>query len=155
MKKAMNQSVLTFILNGVSILSMVFMAVSLSIYGKVNRDLNAANKERYELTYNANRFMNGSSYLTNEVRAFSATGKQEHYDNYWNEINTLKNRDLGIEAMQEIGITQEEQKMIEEMSAISNSLVPLEEQAMEKAQQGNGAEAVEMLIINPSVKSLH
>lgn len=142
MKKAMNQSVLTFILNGVSILSMVFMAVSLSIYGKVNRDLNAANKERYELTYNANRFMNGSSYLTNEVRAFSATGKQEHYDNYWNEINTLKNRDLGIEAMQEIGITQEEQKMIEEMSAISNSLVPLEEQAMEKAQQGNGAEAV-------------
>ena len=69
------------------------------------------------------------SYLTNEVRAFAATGAQEHYDNYWNEINNLKNREQGVAALQEIGITAEEQKMIDEMSALSNSLVPLEEQS--------------------------
>lgn len=142
MKKAVNQSVLTFILNGISILSLLFMGFSLVSYGRVNNQLNTASKERYDLTYNANRFMDGSAYLTDEVRAFAATGNQEHYDNYWNEINNLKNRELGIAAMQEIGITKEEQRMIEEMSALSNSLVPLEEQAMEDVQEGHSDNAI-------------
>ena len=142
MKKAVNQSILTFILNGISILALLFMGYSLVSYGKVNSQLNAASKERYDLTYNANRFMDGSAYLTNEVRAFAATGSQEHYDNYWNEINNLKNRDIGVAAMQEIGITKEEQGMIEEMSELSNSLVPLEEQAMENVQAGDSESAI-------------
>lgn len=142
MKKAVNQSILTFILNGISILALLFMGYSLVSYGKVNSQLNAASKERYDLTYNANRFMDGSAYLTNEVRAFAATGSQEHYDNYWNEINNLKNRDIGVAAMQEIGITKEEQDMIEEMSELSNSLVPLEEQAMENVQAGDSESAI-------------
>lgn len=142
MKKAVNQSVLTFILNGISILALLFMGFSLVSYGRVNNQLNTASKERYDLTYNANRFMDGSAYLTDEVRAFAATGNQEHYDNYWNEINNLKNRELGIAAMQEIGITKEEQRMIEEMSALSNALVPLEEQAMEDVQEGHSDNAI-------------
>ena len=141
MKKAMNQSVVNFILNGISILALVFLVISLFFYGKVNRSLNKANEERYELTYNANRFMNGSSYLTNEVRAYAATASEEHYDNYWNEVNTLKNRDKGIAAMQEIGITPEEQAMIDEMSSISNELVPLEDQAMKDVQAGKREQA--------------
>ena len=84
MKKAMKQSVLICILNGISILSLIFLIFSLMAYGRKSAKLNVANEERFELTYNANRFMNGSSYLTNEVRAFAATGLQEHYDNYWN-----------------------------------------------------------------------
>lgn len=104
--------------------------------------INQANEERFELTYNANRFMNGSSYLTNEVRAYAATGDQEHYDNYWNEINNLKNRDFGIENMKMIGITKEEERMIEEMSALSNTLVPLEENAMKDVAEGKREEAI-------------
>lgn len=136
MKKAMNQTLLTFILNGFSILALLLMACSLVSYSRASRELNQANEERFALTYNANRFMNGSAYLTNEVRAFSATANQEHYDNYWNEVNTLKNRDQGVAAMQEIGITQEEQGMIDEMSSISNELVPLEEEAMNQVKNG-------------------
>ena len=143
MKKAMKQSVLIFILNGISILSLIFLIFSLMAYGRKSDELNVANEERFELTYNANRFMNGSSYLTNEVRAFAATGLQEHYDNYWNEINNLKNRDLGVAAMQEIGITAQEQEMIDAMSALSNSLVPLEEEAMNNVQAGEMGEALD------------
>ncbi len=143
MKKAMNQSMLILILNGGAILSVVFLMLSLSMYSKMNRQLDAANEARYELTFNANRFMNGSAYLTNEVRAFAATGIQEHYDNYWNEINNLKNREQGVAAMQEIGITAEEQKMIDEMAALSNSLVPLEEQSMENVQAGDMQAAID------------
>lgn len=139
----MNQSMLILILNGGAILSVVFLMLSLSMYSKMNHQLDAANEARYELTYNANRFMNGSAYLTNEVRAFAATGIQEHYDNYWNEINNLKNREQGVAAMQEIGITAEEQKMIDEMAALSNSLVPLEEQSMENVQAGDMQAAID------------
>lgn len=143
MKKSMNQSLLTLILNGISILALLFLALSLLSYGKINRQLEEANEERFQLTYNANRFMNGSSYLTNEVRAFAATGSQEHYDNYWNEINNLKNRDLGVAALQDIGITKDEQSMIDDMSALSNNLVPLEENAMENVQNGKIQEAID------------
>ncbi len=89
MKRAMKQSTLMLILNGISILTLLFLVFSLFSYSGVSKELNKANEERFELTYNANRFMNGSAYLTNEVRAFAATGMQEHYDNYWREVNEL------------------------------------------------------------------
>ena len=136
MKKAMKQSRLIAILNGISILALVLTVILLLTYSNVNQQLSKDNEARFDLTYNANRFMNGSAYLTNEVRAYSATGDQIHYDNYFNEINNLKNRDQGVAAMQEIGITEEEQAMIDEMSALSNNLVPLEENAMENVQAG-------------------
>ena len=56
------------------------MVLSLLSYSYANKELQQASEDRFELTYNANRFMNGSAYLTNEVRAFAATGDQEHYD---------------------------------------------------------------------------
>ncbi len=143
MKKAINQSLLTFILNGVSICALIFMVLSLLSYSYANQELQQASEDRFELTYNANRFMNGSAYLTNEVRAFAATGDQEHYDNYWNEVNNLKNRDIGVAAMQEIGITPEEQEMIDDMSSLSNELVPLEDEAMKNVQEGKREEAID------------
>ena len=143
MKKAMNQSTLTTILNVASICALVLLLILIFINNGISGQLAESNEQRYLLTYNANRFMNGSAYLTNEVRAFAATGLQEHYDNYWNEVNYLKNRDLGVAAMQEIGITAEEQSMIDSMSALSNELVPLEEQAMEQVQNGQQETAID------------
>ena len=142
MKRAMKQSTLILILNGISILTLLFMVYSLVSYSKISSRLTAASEERFSLTYNANRFMNGSAYLTNEVRAFSATGDQQHYDNYWNEINELQNRDKGVAALQEIGITEEEQGMIDDMFALSNQLVPLEENAKEEVQAGNMEDSI-------------
>ena len=142
MKKAMNQSRLISILNGISIAALMLMMLLLFACARTNQQLSVDSENRFNLTYNANRFMNGSAYLTNEVRAYAATGEQVHYDNYWNEINNLKNRDLGVAAMQEIGITEEEQAMIDQMSSISNNLVPLEEQAMENVQAGELPEAL-------------
>ncbi len=137
MKKAMDQSRLISILNGVSILALVLTALLLIIYGSTTDRLSMANEERFDLTYNANRFMNGSAYLTNEVRAYASTGDQEHYDNYWREVDELDNRTKGVEAMQKIGITAEEQDLIDEMASLSDELVPLESEAMDNIQAGN------------------
>lgn len=143
MKRAMNQSKLNMILNGISILSLVLVLVLLLSYNAINGKLSRASEDRFNLTYNANRFMDGSAYLTNEVRAYASTGDQVHYDNYWNEINNLKNREQGVAAMQEIGITDSEQNMINQMSALSNNLVPLEEAAMEQVKNGQMQEALD------------
>lgn len=143
MKRSINQSTLALLLNGISILALVFLIYSLFSYSSIHGQLNTENEERIALTYQANRFMNGSAYLTNEVRAFAATGRQKHYDNYWKEVNELKNRDKGIAAMQKIGITQGEQEMIDQMSAISNRLVPLEDEAMKHVMAGNRKEAID------------
>lgn len=79
----------------------------------------------------------GSQYLTTEVRTYAVTGEQEHYDNYWNEVNVLKNRDIARETMKEIGITAEEAALIDAIGEKSNSLIPLEESAMEAVQNGD------------------
>ena len=136
MKKAMNQSTMTLILNGASIAALILMVISLAAYSWVSVQLEAANEDRFNLTYHANQFMNASSYLTNEVRAFSATSLQEHYDNYLNEVNTLQSREKAVAAMQDIGITSSEQDTINKMSDLSNSLVPLEEEAIANVQNG-------------------
>jgi methyl-accepting chemotaxis protein len=142
MKKKMNQSTLTLILNGASIFALCIVIIFLVIQVKVSQDLDGANSDRFNLTYDANRFMNASSFLTNEVRAYTATGHKEYYDAYMDELNNQKNREGGLAAMQEIGITEEEQLMIDQMSDISDSLVPLEEESMKKVELGQMTEAL-------------
>lgn len=142
MKKSIRQSTLLLIFNGIS--AFLLLAILFSVFSllAVTTRIDKANLDRYNLTENANRFMNGSSYLTNEVRAYATTGNQENYDNYWNEVNTLKNRDIGVANMKEIGITPEENNKIEEMSKLSNELVPLESNAMDSVKNGNKDAAV-------------
>lgn len=123
-------------------LLLVGIVVSTALVYFANVRVDRANTDRFDLTQNANRFMNGSAYLTNEVRAYAVTGNQVHYDNYWNEINNLKNRDIGLANMKEIGITNAEQKKINEMSALSNQLVPLEEKAMQDVQADRMDDAI-------------
>ncbi len=97
----------------------------------VSMDSQKHSNDRTELVINLNRFMDGSAYLTSEVRAYAALGDSSHYDNYWNEVNNLKNRDIAVSNMIEIGITDDEAAIITEMQSISNELIPLESAAMD------------------------
>ncbi len=142
MKKAMKQSTMVIILNIVSVILLVGVAACFFFSRAYNGRIDTANQERFDLTYNANRFVDGSATLTNEVRAYAATADRVHYDNYWDEINNQKNRDIGVENMRKIGITEEEEAMISSMSNISNQLVPLEERSMALTEEGNIEEAI-------------
>lgn len=133
----MKQSVLVTILNAASIVLLIIVMIMALLIVRTSGITKKANKDRRDLTYNANLFMNGSALLTNEVRAYAATGDSTHYDNYLKEVNETKSRDMGVEKMQEIGITSEEQAKIDEMSELSNKLVPLESAAMESVSAGN------------------
>ena len=142
MKKTLKNSVVISIMSTISIIFLLGTAFSFIINSYYNQKISTARIKRFDLTSNANLFMSGSANLTNEVRAFAATCNEEHYDNYWNEVNTIQSRERGLAAMQEIGITDDEQDMIDEMSGISNDLIPLEEQAMQLAKAGNKEAAI-------------
>ena len=143
MKKSVKQSTMVIVLSVLSILSIIAVAIVMLNLRALSDMSVQASLDRNDLTYNANRFMDGSAYLTNEVRAFAATGNIVHYDNYWAEINVHKNRDIGVARMKEIGITAEEQGKIDAMAALSNNLVPLESDAMDLRMEGNIEEAIE------------
>lgn len=87
-------------------------------------------------------FNDASTYLTEEVRFYAVTGDKVHYDNYWNEVNTAKHRDEAITGLQTLGLTPEEQAIVDEMNSLSNSLIPLEEQAMNLVAAGKSDEAI-------------
>lgn len=145
MKKAVKPSITISFLSVSSILLLLGTALAVVVNAVFRFQFTDATTERFDLTYYANQFMNASAYLTDEVRAYAATGVQEHYDNYWNEVNVLKNRDNGVAKLKEIGITEEEMEMIDLMSNISNALIPLEAQAMDLAAAGDTDGALDIV----------
>ena len=143
MKKTTNQLTMVVTINSISVLFIIAAIISFMRVMYLTNKSDKAGSDRFELTFNANKFMDGSAYLTNEVRAFAVTGNIVHYNNYWNEINVAKNRDIGVARMKEIGITKEEEAKIDAMAALSNNLVPLESNAMDKTMEGLREEAIE------------
>ncbi len=125
--------------------SVLVLLLIFSFIGAVMLSISSNNysADRADLIINLNRFMDGSAYLTAEVRAYAATGDEAHFNNYWEEVNTLKNRDIGVDNMRTIGITDDEIAIIEAMQALSNNLIPLESAAMDLVKAGNVQEAMD------------
>ena len=144
-KKAIKQSSLFFLLMVTSIILIILCAASFSLVMESKRQVDKAALTRYELATNAHRFLDASSYLTNEARAYAATGDIAHYNNYWNEIDVAKNRDIAIGNMREFGLTYHESALVTEMFALSINLIPLEDEAMALAASGDSAGALKMV----------
>lgn len=116
----------------------LLLAILLVFIGIVLNSSTRRTLQNEKLLYQyAIQMREGSQYLTQEVRTYSVLGSQENYDNYWNEVNNLKNRDKAITAMKEIGLTQEETTLMDRILSKSNSLIPLEENAMKAVADGD------------------
>jgi len=152
MKKAMNQSTITRMLNLGSVL-LTLVAILLFIFSaSKNKSINTQNDDRFNLIDNAYLFMNASTKLTSDVHVFSVTGDQTYYNSYMKEVEQTKDRETGVANMQAIGLTSEEKVMIDEMMSLSNQLVPLEKEAMAKAQAGATSEAT-ALVFGPEYEN--
>ncbi|MBR3840052.1 MAG: methyl-accepting chemotaxis protein [Erysipelotrichales bacterium] len=145
MKKKMLKSNKTVLSSAVTILMIIFCAFAVFVMRSTTKQLSEALNNQHNLSVYAGAFGDASAYLTDEVRAYSVTGDQVHYDNYWYEVNTAQNREKNIALMKEIGLEQNELAMLDQISALSNGLVPLEEQAMKDVQSGNQSAAFEAL----------
>ncbi|MDE7312072.1 MAG: methyl-accepting chemotaxis protein [Eubacterium sp.] len=85
----------------------------------------------------------GSKTLTYAVRSYAVTGDQKYCDAYWKELNEDQHRDKAREALKKCGLTNQEWEKLDEIAGLSEHLVPLEEQAIEAAGNGDlaGAQA--------------
>ena len=63
--------------------------------------------------------------------------KRVYKDDYYAEINTIKNRDKALEVLEEEGLEDSEWAILDQISGLSNGLVPLEEEAMAKVESGD------------------
>lgn len=145
MKKRMKQSKMSALIGGGSIILLV-LVILLSIFNELSTIASEKTMDaRYQMVNLAYQLRDGSQYLTNEVRAYSANGDTVHYNNYWNEVNTTKRRDKAIEQMESFGLEENEKAKIESVLALSNSLIPLEEQAMEAVSKGDNQKALDLM----------
>lgn len=113
----------------------------LVIFVCLNTWLMRMNSQQLESTMYLNQYRLGSKTLASEVQSYAVTGQQGYYDNYMQELNVDKNRDIALAGLQENGLTDEEWTALEHIASLSNNLVPLEEEAMELAASGRLDEA--------------
>jgi len=145
MKKAVKQTTFSKIFSTGSIILIILTIAAIAFDMSANRHISQTYEKRFLLVKNAEELKDTSGKLTNTVRNYAITANSKYYDEYFNEINKLKNRDIAVENLKNIGITNEEQQIIDEIFQISNDLVPIEEQAMNYVQSGRMQEAIALL----------
>ncbi len=92
--------------------------------------------EQLETTMYLNQYRMGSKTLTSEVQSYAVTGNSVYYDNYKKELEVDKNRDIAWAGLKKNDITAEEWANLEQIASLSNGLVPLEEEAIAHAANG-------------------
>lgn len=123
---------------GVVILGVILLI----IYTIVTVIVSQQNTIQLENTMYLNQYRLGSKTLTSSVQSYAVTGNSVYYDEYMQELEVDKNRDIAWEGLKKNHLTDDEWKAMEEIAEMSNGLVPLEEEAMAAVAEGKQDEAV-------------
>lgn len=102
-------------------------------------------QEQLESTMYLNQYRLGSKALTTAVQSYAVTGDRIYYDDYMRELNTDKNRDIAWVGLEANDIKDYEWDELKKIAALSNNLVPLEEEAMASVDAGDVASATEFV----------
>lgn len=87
--------------------------------------------QQFKVTQALNQYRLGSKNLTAAVQTYAATGDFIYHDNYVYELETARNRENALAILTEVGLKESEWALLDEIAALSNGLVPLEEAAIE------------------------
>lgn len=119
---------------GTALLVLLFV----SVVGFVN-----VAQQQVDCTMYLNQYRTGSKALTTAVRCYAVTGDQQYYDAYMKELNVEKNRDHALENLQKGHLNDAEWEELSRVVALSNGLVPMEENAMKAVSMGDIQTATE------------
>ena len=128
----------------ISILILLSGLTLLTLLKDIERENEALRLDK-ELEVLTTQLQGASDYLTNEIRAYTQFGDQEHYDNYWEEVNETKTRDMVVERLKELNVPNELLDLVELAQTNSNNLIELEEKAMEAVANNDLALARELV----------
>lgn len=119
----------------VGVVLLIVLAVSMLI-------LSSVQDEQVEVIMALNQYRLGSKTLTYSVQSYAATQNRKYYDAYMKELNQDQNRDKALAVLQECDITDAEWEKLGQISSLSENLVPLEEEAIAYAGNGDTASAL-------------
>lgn len=84
-----------------------------------------------------NQYRIGSRTLTYEIQSYAATGREEYCNYYMQELNVDRNREKAVEILKKCSLTEEEWNNLNQIAALSEGLVPQEEEAIAYVQAGD------------------
>lgn len=106
-----------------------------------NVAMSKVNNAQVNTTVALNQYRIASKTLTYDIQSYAVTGEPKYYDGYIKELEKDQNRERAIEALKECGLKDEEWTSLNEIAAMSNQLVPLEQEAIAHVQAGDIAAA--------------
>lgn len=112
-------------------------------------------KIQLENTMYLTQFCTGSENLTSAVQAFAVTADEKYYQEYMDELEVVKNRDIALEGLKKNGLKDSEWDMINNISNLSNELVPLETSAMDSARAGDTETAMDYVFGDEYEDTVH
>lgn len=102
-----------------------------------NIKLSSVSEEQLNATMYTNQYRLGSKTLTYAVQAYAVTADEKYYNDYMNELNVDKNRDIAWAELEKLNIKESEWAYLKQIAELSNGLVPLETEAIEFAGKGD------------------
>lgn len=114
-------------------------AGSVLLLGFIGFNVGMSNIHSAQLNTTAalNQYRVGSKTLTYNIQSYAVTGEKEYYDGYMKELNEDRNREQAVEALKDCGLTEEEWADLNQITSMSEHLVPLEQEAIAFVQEGD------------------
>ena len=146
-KKVLKQSTANLVLCITNISFFIILAVCIAVISGSFNDLVKAEERKAEFKELGIAIVNGSNYLTDEVRKYVQFGDKVHFDNYWREVNETKSIDKAVIRLKELNAPEEELELVEKSKSISDNLIPIQESAM-KAVEDNDFDMARRLVFS-------
>jgi two-component system, sensor histidine kinase and response regulator len=128
----------------VIILSLI--GIVLAALARQNWIISQKNYEsRRRMSAFSDQLARGSDRLTNAVRAYAATGDKRYKKDFDEELKIDRNRDIAVAGLQKLGLTEQEQELIERAKRNSDKLVLLENQAFAAVENLDTPHAIEIV----------
>jgi PAS domain S-box-containing protein len=132
---------ITLVVIVLSLIAIAFAAVARQYWIISQKNYEA----RRRMSAFSDQLAKGSDRLTNAVRAYAATGDKRYKKEFEEELNIDRNRDIAVAGLQKLGLTEEEQALIERAKRNSDKLVLLENQAFAAVENLDTPHAIQIV----------
>jgi two-component system, sensor histidine kinase and response regulator len=112
------------------------------VFGHFRHRQATALNARTESLLLSNQLAAGTDKLTAAVRGFAATGDPGYRDAFRREVRVERSRDRAVNGLQALGLTHEENELVDRAKRSSDALIATEEKAFEAAEHKDFAKAM-------------
>jgi two-component system, sensor histidine kinase and response regulator len=141
MKIKRTSRIITLVVIILSLIAIAFAAVARHYWIVAQKNY----ESRRKMSGFSDQLAAGSDRLTNAVRAYAATGDKRYKKDFEEELNIDRNRDIAVAGLQKLGLTEQEQELIERAKRNSDKLVLLENQAFAAVENFDVPHAIQIV----------